>query len=164
VVPQRQAEAHPVEEQIHLESTTLHSRVIQAAGRTRATVTGFAPPSLPIPNGPEPKVIEQTHVPQGTVSNPYIDPAVLAGGTTNGLALDLYLAYPKYSAGDAQQTDATKSIQAIHRALKKITYAQLILLVRRFAAIQNRPGLDRSKTTPLVSWFDEEQWRKIPEG
>ena len=152
------------EQQIRHGSTADQSREIQAAGRTLAPETGFAAPSLSNLAVPKANVIEQTRVTRGTVSNPYIDPAVLAGGTTNGLALDLYLAYPKYSDRDAQQTDATKSIQAIHRALMKITYAQLILLVRRFAAIQNRSGQDRTKTPPLVCWFDEEQWRKIPKG
>ncbi|MDB5384588.1 MAG: hypothetical protein JWM11_234 [Planctomycetaceae bacterium] len=93
--------------------------------------------------------------------DPYITPAVLAGGNTNGLALDLYLAYPKYSDVDARQTDATGRFRR-SIALAKVTYTQLILSTRRFAAIQNRPGQDRIKTPPLVTWFDEEQWRNIP--
>lgn len=80
---------------------------------------------------------------------------------TKAQALALYAAYPQPENADTATSDATREMQALHRALAKTTFAELMPILIRFAALQTRPGADPKLTPPLVTWFDEERWRNV---
>jgi hypothetical protein len=114
------------------------------------------PPNLAEPQTTSP---EETQEARGSVSKFRNYNSIAMNPVTRAQALALYAAYPQPANSDNDTTDATCDMQAIHRALAKSTFAQLIPIVKRFAILQHRPGEDPNLTPPLVTWFDEERWR-----
>jgi hypothetical protein len=118
--------------------------------------------SVPVlPNLAEPHTTcpEQTQETRGSVSKFRNYNSIAMNPVAKAQALALYAAYPQPANSDTDTTDATRDMQAIHRALAKMTFAQLMPVVKRFAMQQNRPGADPRLPPSLVTWFDEERWR-----
>jgi hypothetical protein len=115
----------------------------------------------------QPNLVE----PESTISNPTPQDRVNArfrnylslamNPVTRAQALSLYATYPQSVNADIDSMDATREMQAIHRALAKITYAQLMPVVKRFATLQNQPGNDPKLIPPLIRWFDGECWHDV---
>jgi hypothetical protein len=69
--------------------------------------------------------------------------------------ISILAAYPKM--GDFEMATAE-----IHRALQKIPYAELLVLVNRYALSRKRPGQTCDQTPTATVWFGRESWKEDP--
>jgi len=123
-------------------------------------VTGLSRPVLPEHAEPESKITAPSKAARNPGSKFQFYDSIPMNPTTRAQALTLYLAYPRHADSETESTDATSDLQAIHRALAKITFAELLPILKRFADLHSRPGHDPKLTPPLVTWFDQEHWQQ----
>lgn len=135
------------------------SRRVAATRTPKVAETDVSVPVLFNLAEPQKTSPEQTQEVRGSVSKFRNYNSIAMNPVTKAQALALYAAYPRSANSDNDTTDATRDMQAIHRALAKSTFAQLMPIVKRFATAQNRPGEIPKLTPQLVTWFDEERWR-----
>jgi hypothetical protein len=164
LIPERQLPNSPLVVDVPLSSSASNSgstRSVTAAGTAGASETKVSQPILSNVIAPEskmPDLIQEARGPNWKFRN-YLSLDI--NQHTRAQAMDLYAAYPRVADSETEATDALKDMQAIHRALSKITYAELIPIVRRFATFQNRRGADPKLIPPLVKWFDEGRWQQV---
>jgi hypothetical protein len=69
--------------------------------------------------------------------------------------ISLLAAYPKL--GDLQL-----ATEAVREALQKIPYAELLVIVNRYALSRKRPGQTCDQTPTATVWFGRESWKEDP--
>jgi hypothetical protein len=137
---------------------TPHSVI--ASGTLSVPETKLSPPVIPKVTDPGSRIPDQPQAARDPFAKFRNYTAIPMNTNSRAQARDLYAAYPHPPNSDTETTDVLPEMQAIHRALAKITYAELIPIVKRFAAWQIRLGAGPKLTPPLVKWFDEEHWKQ----
>jgi hypothetical protein len=69
--------------------------------------------------------------------------------------ISLLAAYPRL--GDLQM-----ATEAVREALQKIPYAELLVIVNRYALSRKRPGQSCDQTPTATVWFGRESWKEDP--
>jgi hypothetical protein len=116
---------------------------------------------LPLPGGVA-GIKMEAHTPATSVSNagtilPLAEQkkviAVHSGSQEQ--VISLLAAYPKL--GDLQL-----ATEAVREALQKIPYAELLVIVNRYALSRKRPGQTCDQTPTATVWFGRESWKEDP--